>query len=246
MRVEQVSPKLHFARTEHVNWVLYDGDEGLVLVDSGYVGQRALLEESIAQLGRRAEDVTAVLLTHAHADHLGGAATLAREHGTPVYTGADEVANLRRERLEQVAVPDILRNVFRPGVAAWAAGILPLLGGDAALGVPSGAAVPLDGDRVAAAGSPSTRTTPGHTSGHTIFHFADEGVVIAGDALVTGHRTSRRTGPQLLPPMFHHDLAAAEASLDILAAVDAEVLLPGHGPVWRGTPAEAVRRARAA
>jgi glyoxylase-like metal-dependent hydrolase (beta-lactamase superfamily II) len=69
-------------------------------------------------------------------------------------------------------------------------------------------------------------------------------VVISGDALVSGHATSRTTGPQLLPGMFHHDGARTAASLDVLAGLDGDVLLPGHGPVHRGPVKEAARRAR--
>jgi glyoxylase-like metal-dependent hydrolase (beta-lactamase superfamily II) len=93
-------------------------------------------------------------------------------------------------------------------------------------------------------GRPVPVHTPGHTQGHVVFHLPDAGVVVSGDALVSGHPTSRLEGPQLLPDMFHHERAQALASLDILEGLDAEVLLPGHGPVHRGPVREAARRAR--
>ena len=37
-----------------------------------------------------------------------------------------------------------------------------------------------------------------------------------------------------------------QAILDVLAEVQADVMLPGHGPVWRGSMAEAAQRAQAA
>ena len=46
--------------------------------------------------------------------------------------------------------------------------------------------------------------------------------------------------------MFNHDEAAALASLQALAGLSADVVLPGHGPAYRGTPASAVQRALAA
>ena len=63
-------------------------------------------------------------------------------------------------------------------------------------------------------------------------------------ALATGHATSRIQGPQLLPDMFHHERARALASLDLLAALDGELLLPGHGPVHRGPLREAALQAK--
>lgn len=88
--------------------------------------------------------------------------------------------------------------------------------------------------------------TPGHTSGHCAFHLPERGVLIAGDALMTAHPAARTTGPQLLPRMFNHDEAAALASLQALAGLSADVVLPGHGPAYPGSPASAVERATAA
>jgi glyoxylase-like metal-dependent hydrolase (beta-lactamase superfamily II) len=69
-------------------------------------------------------------------------------------------------------------------------------------------------------------------------------VLISGDALVSGHPTSRLKGPQLLPDMFHHERARAIASLDVLAALDGDVMLPGHGPAHRGPLREAALLAK--
>jgi glyoxylase-like metal-dependent hydrolase (beta-lactamase superfamily II) len=46
--------------------------------------------------------------------------------------------------------------------------------------------------------------------------------------------------------MFNHDEAANLASLRALAGLGADVLLPGHGPAYRGSPLSAVERALAA
>ncbi len=46
--------------------------------------------------------------------------------------------------------------------------------------------------------------------------------------------------------MFNHDDAAALASLQALAALPADVVLPGHGPAYRGSPASAVEQVIAA
>ena len=51
---------------------------------------------------------------------------------------------------------------------------------------------------------------------------------------------SRRFGWFLCPPMFNHDEAAALASLQALARLSADVVLPGHGP----SPARRARHRR--
>jgi glyoxylase-like metal-dependent hydrolase (beta-lactamase superfamily II) len=65
-------------------------------------------------------------------------------------------------------------------------------------------------------------------------------VLIAGDALITAHPAGRTADPQLCPRKFNHDEVAAVASLQALAELAADVALPGHGPVCRGSPASAV------
>jgi glyoxylase-like metal-dependent hydrolase (beta-lactamase superfamily II) len=49
----------------------------------------------------------------------------------------------------------------------------------------------------------------------------------------------------MCPPMFNHDEAAALTSLQALAGLPADVVLPGHGPAYHGSPASAVQRALA-
>jgi glyoxylase-like metal-dependent hydrolase (beta-lactamase superfamily II) len=73
-----------------------------------------------------------------------------------------------------------------------------------------------------------------------------DGVLVSGDALVTSHPVSTHDGPQLLPGLFNHDQAACVRSLSALSMLDTEVLLPGHGPVWRGSVRDAAARALSA
>jgi hypothetical protein len=68
--------------------------------------------------------------------------------------------------------------------------------------------------------------------------------VLTGDGSVTGHPTSRRSGPQLLPAFFNHQQAATAAGLAPLAQLDADLVLPGHGDPWQGHIADAVATAQ--
>src|SRR5689334_14566366 len=99
MPVEQVADNLWFAHNRNTNWVLYADDSGVTLVDGGYPGERSLVEDSIRQIGREPKDVRAILLTHAHIDHLGGLPWLVEQYGVPVYTSEREAAHARREFL---------------------------------------------------------------------------------------------------------------------------------------------------
>ena len=86
--------------------------------------------------------------------------------------------------------------------------------------------------------------TPGHTSGHCAFLLPEVGVVLTGDALVNENILNNDTGPRLMPRIFSHDWQKAAASLDQLAPLDADVIVPGHGTTMRMPIKEAVQRAR--
>ncbi|MCP2366052.1 glyoxylase-like metal-dependent hydrolase (beta-lactamase superfamily II) [Agromyces flavus] len=230
-----MSEHLHFVHTPHVNWSIYAGPDGVTLIDAGYVGQRDLLVASLQIIGCRVEDVSAVLLTHGHADHLGGAAWLAATFGTRVYAHPLEVRNVRRDVVEQAGVADLVRQAWRPGVLRWALDILPLLDRNPALGVPDVAAIPMRDGEADVPGHPRVILVEGHTTGHTAFDFEGEGVLVVGDCLATRHGTSHLAGPQLLPSVFHHDLAGARETLGQLRGSSSRVVVPGHGEAWIGS-----------
>ena len=230
-----ITDTVHFAHTDLVNWTLVTDDTGVLVIDAGFPGQRDEVLASIRELGFDIDDVHAFLLTHAHVDHFGTAIWFAKTHGTPVFCHADEVGHAHREYLEQVSLVDLATRMWQPRYVRWSAGI----GMKGALirdGIPTAHALT---EEVAAAlpGSPMAIPSPGHTGGHC--SYVVDGVLVSGDALVTGHPVSSRKGPQLLPGIFNHDQAACERSLSALGMLDTEVLLPGHGPVWRGPIREA-------
>ncbi|MEU2912626.1 MBL fold metallo-hydrolase [Streptomyces massasporeus] len=240
--VQQIADGTFLVHGSNTNWVILTEGDAVTLVDTGYPGDREQLLASLAQVGSSPEAVTAVLVTHAHNDHLGSAEYLRATYGTPVRLHEAEVPHARREFLHQVSVGTVLRNGWRPGVLPWAVHAL-RSGGTTPVPVTAPQAFPAAGP-LDLPGRPVPVHTPGHTDGHCAYHLPGTGVLISGDALVTGHPTSRIEGPQLLPDMFHHERPRALASLDVLAELEGELLLPGHGPVHRGTARGAALRAR--
>lgn len=235
----QATDTVHLARGDAVNWTIVADDTGVMLIDAGYPGDRPDVLASLRELGFDAGDVRAILLTHAHIDHLGSAIWFANEHGTDVYCHADEVGHAKREYLEQASVFDVAVRIWRPRWAAWGLHVV-RSGGLIRDGIPS--TRPLTADVAAGLpGHPMAVFTPGHTSGHC--SYVVDGVLVSGDALITGHPLLKHDGPQLLPEVFSHSQQNSLRSLDALALLDTEVLLPGHGDVWRGPIREATARA---
>ncbi|MEU5364110.1 MBL fold metallo-hydrolase [Streptomyces sp. NPDC005925] len=240
--VRHMADGTYLVHGSDTNWVILTDGDAVTLVDTGYPRDRQLLLDSLAAVGSAPEAVAAVLVTHAHNDHLGSAEYLAARYGTPVLLHEAEVPHARGDFLHQVSVGQVLRNGRRPGVLPWAVRAL-RAGGTSRRPVtaplPFPSAAPLD-----LPGRPVPVHTPGHTDGHCALHLPGSGVLISGDALVSAHPTSRIEGPQLLPDMFHHQRDRAAASLGVLAALDADLLLPGHGPALRGPVRSAAKRAR--
>jgi glyoxylase-like metal-dependent hydrolase (beta-lactamase superfamily II) len=224
-----------------VNWVVLRDGKDLTLIDTGWLGDRPVLEHSIRMLGSRPQDVAAILLTHAHIDHMGAVNYFHDQYRTPLYMDQVEVAHAQRHRLEQAGPALVAKNIWRPGVLPWAmrvrrVGALEHIKASHALPFPSSGALDLPGN-------PVPVPLHGHTSGHCAFALPQSGAVATGDGLVTGHPVSGHDGPHLLT-MFDHDQRAAHAALSALESLDGETVLPGHGPLWRGGIRRAVELAR--
>lgn len=65
------------------NATLVEWAQGSLLIDCGFSVKEAELR--LARLGKTAHDLTAILVTHEHSDHIKGVAALARRHNLPVY-----------------------------------------------------------------------------------------------------------------------------------------------------------------
>jgi glyoxylase-like metal-dependent hydrolase (beta-lactamase superfamily II) len=230
-----------FVRGRDVNWLLVREGTDLTVVDGGYPGYQAAFDASVQAVGAALGDIRAMLLTHAHIDHMGSANRLHEQHGVPVYVDPVEVAHARRERLEQAGPADIARVAWRPGVLPWSMRIT-RAGALRHEAIPSAqpfaSSGPLD-----VPGRPLPVATHGHTSGHSGYLFPSAGVIATGDALVTGHACTRVEGPHVLPGYFNH--GDPLPALTALADVDADQIAPGHGPARHLPIAEAVAQARA-
>ncbi|HEY9182604.1 MAG TPA: MBL fold metallo-hydrolase, partial [Gammaproteobacteria bacterium] len=74
------------------NASLVEFDSTLLMIDCGLPYK--VVEERLRAVDRQPRDVTAILVTHEHADHAQGVATFAKRHNTPVWMTAGTASAL--------------------------------------------------------------------------------------------------------------------------------------------------------
>jgi glyoxylase-like metal-dependent hydrolase (beta-lactamase superfamily II) len=238
------APDVHRIEDAGVNWYLVEAESGLTIVDAGVPRSWDSLQRVLAEIGRDASEIRALVLTHAHFDHVGFAERARTELGIPVYVHEND-ATLARKPLQYTherarsrylltkprGLPHVLG--FLAARAFWPPPLreMETFSGGGELDVP---------------GSPRVVFTPGHTLGHCALHFPDRDAIIAGDALVMLDPYTGETGPRIVAGAATADSERALRSLDALAAIEAGTVLTGHGEPWRGGAADAVEDARRA
>jgi hydroxyacylglutathione hydrolase len=161
------------------------------------------IPEILSRLQKHGLTLRQIVVTHAHIDHVGGAAQLRKLTGAPVLMNQQDLGLLGMMQMQ----------------AGW-------------LGIPTPEVAPPDasaedGLAVGLATLPAqVLHTPGHTPGSIclLFHFNDQPLLLAGDTLFAGSigRTDLPggDGKQILRSLRER----------LLVLPDATRVVPGHGP----------------
>jgi glyoxylase-like metal-dependent hydrolase (beta-lactamase superfamily II) len=196
--------------------------EGLVLVDSGLDGDAGRLKSQMADLGLDWKGLRAILLTHVHGDHCGGAASLRAATGAKVYAGRGDAPVLRAGRPREAFFSTFHMPNSYPH--------------------PTPVDVELGGDETIAIGDARFRAlaTPGHTPG-SICYLLERGdlrALFAGDVIMMLRGDDRPrselrkplgTYSAYLAPRYRGDARDYLASLRRLRALPVpDLVLPGH------------------
>jgi glyoxylase-like metal-dependent hydrolase (beta-lactamase superfamily II) len=204
-----------------VNAYLVGENDGLTLIDT-MIGRSA--SKIIAGAEAVGAPIVRILLTHAHADHIGSLDALKQR-----LPEADVIVSARDSRLlakDMSLDPDEPKDKLRGGYP--------------------GAETKPDrtvqaGDRV---GSLEVIATPGHTPGHVALLDSRDRTVYCGDVYSTlgGVATSAKLNPRFPLVLFTWHRPTELESARALRALEPTQLAPGHGRVV-ASPLQAMDRA---
>lgn len=224
--MERVAEDVYRLGSRWVNWYVLVDDAALTVVDGGYPGYYDQLAPALSTIGRTIADVQAILITHAHADHLGSIARLQKKSRGNVLAHPAEAPTIESGAARPP--PSFFADAWRPRFARYL--VHAAKNGGRSVQPVSGVETFGDGDVLDVPGRPRVLHTPGHTAGHCAFLVEDRGVLFSGDAIVTLDSVSGRTGPQLI--RWNDDEEQAAASYKRLRDLEVSVVLPGHGEPW--------------
>ncbi len=180
-------------------YIVYNGERNCLIIDPGE--EETKLRQFIEQ---KRLTPTAIILTHAHFDHIGAVDPIRDHYKIPVYVHEEE--------------KKWLSDSSKNGSSLFQ-GIQPITVRDA------DHLYDTQGECTIGGFSFQLFETPGHSPGSVSFYFKQSGVVIAGDTLFQG--SIGRTDL----PRGNHDVLIKSIHQKLLTLPEDTYVLPGHGPV---------------
>lgn len=225
----EVAPDLYCYTIQIVNVVFYgfagEGNDW-VLIDAGMPKSAEKIKEEAEKRFGKNNPPKAIILTHAHFDHIGGLIDLLEIWDVPVYAHELELPYITGQK--NYPEPD---TTVEGGMVAKLSFMFPHEGidiGSKAHELSNDHTVPFMPDW-------KWIHTPGHSEGHISLFRNEDHAMIAGDAFVTVKQDElykvftqeKEIGgpPRYLTP----DWETAEQSVEILAALRPNIAITGHG-----------------
>jgi glyoxylase-like metal-dependent hydrolase (beta-lactamase superfamily II) len=199
-------------------YLLSSGPE-MVLVDAGMRGSSRKVATYLQKLGKNLSDIKYIFITHADIDHIGGAAEMKKTTGAKLVIHAGDAGIL--------AGTDKGRNL--KGLMWLLKFVAPILH-----------AAPVQADIVLKENTDIAGykiiSTPGHSEGSISIYIPGK-VIFVGDAL----RSDAEGNPKRPSKMLAGDMVQAKNSVKIIAGLEFDILLCGHGAPVKGNAAARVK-----
>jgi glyoxylase-like metal-dependent hydrolase (beta-lactamase superfamily II) len=187
-----------------------DGGDELALIDAGFGPGTEDILAVMREDGLDPERVSTIVVTHYHADHVGGAASLKRATGAKLAAGAEASETIRIADADQIGLNWAKSFGFYPEDYEWEASEVELEF--------------TDGDRIrTGAIELELIATPGHCRGHYCVRMVgrDRTYLFTSDCVFWG-------GAIILQNVPDSNVQEYAASCNRLAELEFDALLPGH------------------
>jgi glyoxylase-like metal-dependent hydrolase (beta-lactamase superfamily II) len=204
------------------SYLLRSPDGQLALVDTGIKGAPKRIIAAIEEIGGSVGDVTTILLTHAHADHAGGAKEMADAVGRGTTVHEADAEYVRSGTGAELDASTRLGRILKRSQSSDPAPVERTL---------------TDGEVLPIAGGLEVLHTPGHSPGHVSLLHRETGTLITGDAI--WNMWSRRSWPVLA---FCTNAALTKQTAHRLAEAEYVTAAFTHGPHIADDGRESVRR----
>ncbi len=228
MPAQEIVPGLHAIPLGFVNAFFLDDPAGGVLIDTGAPRSAVKILSALKGLGKQPSDIHHILLTHAHADHIGSAAALVKATGARTYMHA-----LDAPITERGSGPRPLRPA--PGLLTHA--VITMVSSLMKRMTWEPCKVDRhieDGESLPLAGGLTAIHVPGHCLGQLAFHWPRHGGVLFAADSCGNLRTLNYS-------IAYEDIEEGKRSLRKLAELDFQIAVFGHG---KPIPADAGSRFR--
>jgi glyoxylase-like metal-dependent hydrolase (beta-lactamase superfamily II) len=211
-----------FGRDLINSFAFVEADGSVTLIDAGLRGATRRLVGALDAIGARPDQVTRILATHAHVDHIGDARRLRARTGAQLQIHEHDAGYVRDgippPRDPAIPLGRVLGFLQRRQASSDVDGTY------------------TDDDVLPVAGGLRVLHTPGHSPGHCSFLHEPSGILITGDALVNFRgKMNYSFAASCTNFRMSKDTAAR------LGDVDYELVAFTHGPEIRSGARPAVR-----
>jgi glyoxylase-like metal-dependent hydrolase (beta-lactamase superfamily II) len=217
----EIITNLHWIKGLSSNIYLWEGEDGLIMVDSGRPGDADRITGYIESIGHDLAELMGILITHADYDHAGSVAAIQERSGAIVYTG-EQSAELLSTGKSPVHFPRVMQILLDRFFH------YPPLAKNTIREVE-------DREAISDQSQWMIISTPGHSPDHHSFYSSINSILFAGDALKT---SSDR--PQISSSRISSDPVELRKSAMSLLRLNPSVFACGHGPPVHGHSAEMV------
>ena len=209
----EVIPQVYQITSKYTNVTLI-AEEELTLIDTGVRGSSSKITKFVRSLGRSVEEITLIILTHNHLDHIGGLAELKKFTTAKVAIHKADISDGINSQSSDIGVMRKLLHIpplssLRPFVCISSNEVDIQLEG---------------GETLSPLGGLNVIHTPGHTLGSISLFSPQRKLLIVGDTLRTWHEHIR-----LPPKLVSADLIQAIDSVKRIAQLDFDIICFGHG-----------------